>query len=347
MSAICKRLLRGVCLLAAALLLCPACARQPQRFQFTYLDVFDTVTSVTVYADTRSDAEALAGLLHGELLACHRLFDVYHEYEGMNNLCTVNRLAGGAPVKVDGRITELLRFAAEMGKAGGGVLNVCMGSVLSLWHEARELAIAEPGRASIPDEGVLRAAQAHISPDALCIDEAASAVWLTDPEARLDVGAVAKGWAVQRACSLAVEKGYGGFLVSAGGNVVTVGTKPDGSLWRVAVEDPTKDGASLTELALRDCAAVTSGSYQRYFTVDGVRYHHIIDPVTGYPAKRYQMVTVICPDSGAADALSTSLFLLPAAEGAALAERFGAQALWMWEDGHIETTAGFPEPAKN
>ena len=345
MSAICKRLVRGVCLLAAALLLCPACSRQAQRYQFTYADVFDTVTSVTVFADSRSDAEALAGLLHDELLTCHRLFDIYREYEGMNNLCTVNRLAGGAPVTVDGRITELLRFAADMGDASGGCLNVCMGSVLSLWHEAREAGNADPSRAALPDETLLRAAQAHISPDALLIDEAASTVCLTDPEASLDVGAVAKGWAVQRACTLAAEKGYGGFLVSAGGNVFTVGVKPDGALWRIALEDPTKDGAHLTELELRDCAAVTSGSYQRYFTVDGVKYHHIIDPVTAYPADNYLMVTVICPDSAVADALSTSLFLMSCEEGRALAAEFGAEALWLLEDGSILTTEGFPAAA--
>ena len=173
-------------------------------------------------------------------------------------------------------------------------------------------------------------------------DATASTVCLTDPEASLDVGAVAKGWAVQRACALAAEKGYGGFLVSAGGNVFTVGAKPDGSHWRIALEDPTKVGAHLTELELRDCAAVTSGSYQRYFTVDGVKYHHIIDPATAYPADTYLMVTVICPDSAVADALSTSLFLTSCEEGEALAERFGAEALWMWEDGSVRMTEGFP-----
>ena len=347
MSAICKRLLRGVCLLAAALLLCPACSRKAQSFHFTYLDVFDTVTTVTVFSESRNDAEALAALIHEELLNCHRLFDIYHEYEGMNNLCTVNRLAGGDPVTVDGRITELLRFSADMGKAGGGALNVCMGSVLSLWHEARERAAADPAGASLPDKAALRAALAHISPDALEIDERASAVRLTDPEAKLDVGAVAKGWAVQKACTLAAEKGYSGFLVSAGGNVLTVGAKPDGSLWRIALEDPKNNGAQLMKFDLRDCAAVTSGSYQRYFTVDGVKYHHIIDPDTAYPAETYLMVTVVCPDSGVADALSTSLFLMSVEDGQALAARYGAEALWMWEDGQIETTAGFPKPIRN
>ncbi len=343
MSATCKRLR---CLLITAVcfaLLC-GCGGQPAVYRYTYADVFDTVTGITVFAGSRAAADELAELLHEDLLLSHRLFDIYHEYEGMTNLCAVNRLAGRQAIVVDGRILDLLEFALEMGESSGGKLNICMGALLSLWHEARIRGNEDPENAALPDGDALRAAMEHMSPSSLRIDRAASTVAFSDPELKLDVGAVAKGWAVQHACAAAKDKGYGGFLISAGGNVCSVGLKGDGSLWRVALERPDESGDTLMVLELADCAAVTSGSYQRYFTVNGQRYCHIVDPDSGEPAREYDMVTVICPDSAVADALSTALFLLPRAEGAALAEAYGAEALW-YSDGSYETTPGFPLPA--
>lgn len=342
MSAICKKL-SGL-LAACLLLLSCGCGRRQESYRYTYLDVFDTVTAITVYAPSRAEADNLAALLHEELLTCHRLFDIYHEYEGLTNLCTVNRLAGEEAVTVDSRILDLLGFALDMGEASGGKLNVCMGSLLSLWHEARSQANAHPELAALPERETIREALGHMSPSALQLDKAASTVRFLDPALRLDVGAVAKGWAVQRACELAKGEGYGGFLISAGGNVCTVGLKADGSRWKVALEKPDGSGSTLMVVQLSDCAAVTSGSYQRYFEIDGQRYCHIVDPDSGEPAREYEMVTVICPDSAVADALSTALFLLPREEGEALAAAFGAEVLW-YSDGSYETTPGFPLPA--
>ncbi len=341
MSVIFKKL---SCLLAACLLLffC-GCERKQGSYRYTYLDVFDTVTGITVCASSQAEADELASLLHEELLICHRLFDIYHEYDGITSLCTVNRLAGENAVTVDGRILDLLDFALDMGEASGGRLNVCMGSLLSLWHAARTEANEHPERAALPERDAVREAMSHCSLSALQLDREEGTVRFLDPELRLDVGAVAKGWAVQHACEQAKAKGYKGFLISAGGNVCAVGVKADGSPWKVGVERPDGSGEYLMAVGLADGAAVTSGSYQRYFEVDGVRYCHIIDPDTGEPARRYEMVTVICPDSAVGDALSTALFLLPMKEGKALASAFGAEVLW-YSDGKYETTSAFPLP---
>ena len=342
MSAICKRLLAAA---LCVLLFCAGCSSRQgsYRFQYTYLDVFDTVTGITVFAATQAEADELAALLHDELMECHQLFDIYHEYEGLVNLCTVNRLAGEAPVKVDGRILALLDFALTMGEASEGKLNVCMGSLLSLWHDARVEGNEDPKSAALPDQEAIRSAMEHMSPDALQLDRSASAVRFLDPELKLDVGAVAKGWAVQYACEAAKERGYSGFLISAGGNVCSVGRKGDGSPWKIGLEDPQGSGKELMLLELADCAAVTSGAYQRYYMVDGKRYCHIVDPDSGYPAREYEMVTIICPDSAVADALSTALFLLPREEGLELAKAYGAEALWFADGGWV-TTPGFPQP---
>ena len=318
------------------------CAPRQRSFRYTYTDIFDTVTGITVFAASQDEADMLAGMLHEELLACHRLFDIYHEYDGLTNLCSVNRLAGEQPVTVDTRILDLLEFALNMGEVSGGKLNVCMGTLLSIWHEARSAGNEDPEQAALPEKEALLQAMQHISPASLQLDRSAGTIRFLDPELRLDVGAVAKGWAVQHACDEMKAKGYSGFLISAGGNVCTVGVKGDGSPWRVGLERPDGSGEYLMVVELSDQAAVTSGSYQRYFEVDGVRYCHIVDPDTGEPARVYEMVTVICPDSAVGDALSTALFLLSMEEGEALAAAFGGEALWYFDGGCV-TTPGFPQ----
>ena len=242
-------------------------------------------------------------------------------------------------MKVDRRIIDLLLFCREMYEATEGRTNVMMGSVLSLWHDARELGINDPERAELPDMGELEAAKGHTGFDALVIDKENSTVQITDPEASLDVGAVAKGYATQRAC----ESLPAGLLVSVGGNVCITGPRPtDGSDWIIGVQDPD-GGASdyILTLALSSGSMVSSGDYQRYYTVDGVTYCHIIDPDTLMPPALWRAVTVLCPDSGKADALSTALFCLSREEGEALLERFGAEALWIRPDGSTECTPGF------
>ncbi len=156
----------------------------------------------------------------------------------------------------------------------------------------------------------------------MVIDEAASTVQITDPETRLDVGAIAKGYAVEQVCRQAPA----GLLVSVGGNIRATGPKADGQPWVVGIQSPDRDGEEfLHTLELSQGSVVTSGDYQRYYTVDGVRYHHIIDPATLSPAAYWRSVTIVCADSGLADALSTALFTLPQAEGQALLDASGQQ----------------------
>ncbi len=338
-------------LLAAALslLLLGGCAagtgpgQEPRRFEASFLTLFDTVTTIVGYAETEEDFRRTAQQLHGELLEYHQMFDIYHEYAGINNLKTVNDRAGGEPVEVDSRLIDLLVFCRELDGLTGGRVDVTMGSVLALWHEARSSGVDDPEHAALPDSGALKEAAEHTGFELLEIDREASTLRLTDPLARLDVGAVAKGYAVERVCQNAPE----GLLVSVGGNVRATGPKPGGEPWVVGVQEP--DGGKedyLHTLYVSNSSVVSSGDYQRYYTVDGVRYHHIIDPDTRYPGTRWRAVTVLCADSGLADGLSTALFLLSQEEGEALARQCGAEALWVAADGTLSCTGGFQEAVR-
>jgi thiamine biosynthesis lipoprotein len=267
------------------------------------------------------------------------LFDIYENYEGINNIKTINDNAGQVPVKVDQKIIDLLVDCKKYFELTDSLVNVGMGSVLQLWHEARSDSYNDPANAYLPDDAALTQAAEHIDMSCVVIDEDASTVFITDPKMRLDVGAIAKGWATQQVSDNAPE----GLLLSVGGNVCATGPKDEsGTPWVIAIQDPDSDGY-LHTIYVSGGSVVTSGDYQRTYTVDGKSYHHIIDPDTLYPSEYWRAVTVVCADSGLADALSTALFLLPQEDGLALLERFGAKAVWIAADGTLLYSPGFEE----
>ena len=178
--------LRLLSLLLPCLLL-TACAApeevetRPKQYQATFLDVFDTVTTVMGYAESQEVFTETAEMAHDLLLEYHQLYDIYNDYEGIHNLKTVNDQAGIAPVTVDARILDLLLLCRDLYADSGGKVNAAMGSVLLLWHEAREASVNDPEHAYLPEEDAIQAALEHTSFDNVVLDEAASTVYLTDP----------------------------------------------------------------------------------------------------------------------------------------------------------------------
>lgn len=332
------------CLVLVLLLLtgCGFPAPKKQAFEITWLDVFDTVTTLKGYETDQQTFNAVAAAVHEQLQYCHRAFDIYNPAPGMNNLYTVNENAGVAPVAVDGIILDFLMECRQYCADTDGRVNAAMGSVLRLWHEAREAGLDDPANASLPDWDALQEAAKHCSFDTILLDTENNTVFITDPQQRLDVGAIAKGWAGQRV----LEKLPDGYLLNLGGNICAKGSKPDGSPWKIGVQDPDDLNTYRCLVAIDSLCAVTSGDYQRYYTVDGVRYPHIIDPDTLYPATSWRSVTILCPDSGLSDCLSTALFLLPLEEGQSLAARYGAEAMWIAQDGTVTMTDGFRQIAE-
>lgn len=328
-----KRILAILCI-CGMLFSLVGCASAKQRFQYTYLDAFDTVTVLHLYADTQETADAWAGQLHAEMLRLHSMFTIYENADQFANLKTVND-ASGQEISVTEEILSLLRLGKKAYTLTDGKVNMAMGSVLQLWHDARAASLEDPQNAYLPDAAALAAAAKHTDIDSVVLNETDSTVQLTDEEVALDVGAFAKGYAVQLLAEYAKELGVTSALISVGGNVVAIGDKA-GQPFLIGVEDPADPQTHLLVVEAKDCAVVTSGNYQRYFTVDGVRYHHLIDPATMQPANYWASVTVLGPGSGMADVLSTALFLLPQAEGAALLETMSAyEAVWVSSEGNI------------
>ena len=300
---------------------------EEKRYTATFLDVFDTRTEIVGYGTEEEEFLAQAEQLREKLWEYHRLYDIYETYDGINNIKTINEQAGIAPVVVDQKIIELLQFSKEMYGLTDGRVNAAMGSVLSIWHDYREFGSNIPFRATLPEMEVLQ--------------EAAN---LSDPPMSLDVGGIGKGYAVQKTAEYARELGMENLLISVGGNVIAVGGKKDGALWKIGVTDP--DGMDATDYAamvhIKDRCVVTSGNYQRYYVVDGKKYCHIIDPDTLMPADTFASVTIITKDSGVADALSTAVYIMPLEDGLDFINSMeDTEAMWIMEDGSIHYSAEF------
>lgn len=325
---------------------------RPRSYSVTWWDLFDTVTIVTGYADSEAEWNAQTEALHADLLRYHQLFDIYHAYDGMTNLYTLNHAAAAGPVKVDTDLMALLAFGKQADALTGGACNIAAGTVLSLWHDAREAVLAAQAAtgetaaglsALLPSAEELEQAAQHTDMDDLILDEEAGTVYFADPALQLDVGAIAKGWAVEQAARAAEARGLSSALINAGGSVRAIGGKPDGSPWTAGVENPD-GGALLAEVALADGQSlIVSGDYQRYFELDGVRYHHLIDLQTLQPARYCRSVAVLCRDAGLGDALSTGLFCLPPEQGEALLEQLSdTAALWTFAGGSVQASPGWP-----
>ena len=342
----------AVCLLTGCIAF-PSCEKRKsgsEKYSAYSMDYFDTVITITGYAESREAFDAVADSIFKELEEYHRLFTIYHRFEGLENLYTVNELIDGVhrTVTVDRRIIDMLLYAKEVYATTNGQVNVAMGSVLSIWHDYRTHGTNDPASAELPPMNELSEASEHTDINCLVIDEENSTVHITDPQMTLDVGAVAKGYAVEMVARSLEEKGITGYVLNVGGNVRTIGSKPDGASWVVGIENPMGSDTEpyLAYLSLSGQSLVTSGSYQRYYIVDGKRYHHIIDPDTLMPHDMYLSVSVVCQSSADGDALSTALFCMSPEDGLALVESLpGIEAHWFLSDGTKQTSSGFNQYA--
>ena len=325
------------------------------KYSTVFMDTFDTVISLIGYAENQETFNARADETHAMYLHLHKMFDTYNSYadEGIVSVYDVNLKAASEPVQVDPILFGLLTFCKSHYELVKGQTNVAMGSVLSIWHEYREAGLDDPDNAKLPPMEDLQAAAQHMDINNLILDAENQTVYFADPEMKLDVGAVAKGYATELVAQTLLASDMPSFIISAGGNVRMGNPPADGrAKWGVGIQDP--DGAVLglsdivETLYLTGCSVVTSGDYQRYYVVDGQRYHHLIDPDTLMPDTDFRSVSIITEDSGYADLLSTAAFLMPYEESRAFIDSLdGVEAIWLFPDGSKKMTFGAMNVAKS
>ncbi len=350
-----KKLAATLLLLALSLALILPGHAEMNRYSAVFMDTFDTVIQLIGFADSQETFDAWSSAVHNQYIHMHKLFDTYHSYEdeGIVSVYTLNQKAGIEPVRVDPILYGLLKFCQSRYELCQGQTNVAMGSVLSIWHEYRDAGLNDPLHAELPPMDKLEAAVPHADIANLILDDENMTVFFADPQMKLDVGAVAKGYATEIVGQMLLSSEMNSYIISAGGNV-RLGNPPlDGRKgWGVGIQDP--DGAVfglsdiVETLFLANGSVVTSGDYQRFYTVDGVNYHHLIDPDTLMPATHFRSVSIITEDSGYADMLSTAAYLMPYEQSRAFIESLdGVEAMWIFPDGSKTMTDGAARIAKS
>ncbi|MDQ0508989.1 Thiamine biosynthesis lipoprotein ApbE precursor [Aedoeadaptatus ivorii] len=352
-------------LLALAMLMtaCGGIKRTPERYEITFYDTFDTLVTAIVYADSKAEGDKYTELLHKRFQALHRIYDGFNRYENVSNLKALNDAAGKGKFSVEPELMDLLSLSIERYKEYGET-NIAFGAVTDIWKTYRDRYTTEKGHdhdreknAELPPMDALRQAAAHTNIDDIVLYPEENAVEIKDPDLSIDLGAVAKGYATEVACRELEEAGCKAALVSAGGNVKLIGSAPEPN--RTAFGIGLQDPDAITEkrptaqnmkdvVYANNTSVVTSGDYQRYYTVDGKNYHHLIDPDTLMPADHFRAVSVISEDSGLADFLSTTVFCMPYEEGRKLVDSLdGVEAYWILKDGSIEFTESLRDKLKS
>lgn len=323
-----------------------------EKLDKTYYEYFDTVTTLLTYSDDKESFDKSCDILEEELAKYHKLYNSYDDFEGVNNFKTINDKAGIEPVKVDPEIIELIEYAKEMYDVTDGNINIAMGSLLGLWHEYREMSIDDPSKAAIPSEEELEAKSEHKNIDAIEIDKENSTVYINDPNVQIDIGAIGKGYATEKMANKLKENGFSRGILSVGGDDVIIGANPNSSngTWKIAVQNPfleDKENPYSSIVSVKDTSVVTSGDYQRFFTVDGKNYHHIIDPATKYPSDKWKSVSVKADSIALADTLSTYLFIVDHETGLKKAKENGIEAYWIDPEGNEFKTDGWEAMENN
>ncbi len=297
------------------------------RFQMGTL-VRVTVVSATPPPDSAFD---------GAFAAIDDIVAIMSEWEADSDISRVNGSAGGEAQSVDPRLIEVLRTGIAVSEASAGAFDVTWAPLRHVWDF--------DGPTPPPDHAI-RATLPLLDYRGIEIDAAAGTVRLVQEGAECGLGGIAKGTAIQAAADALRDAGYDSFVIDAGGDVYAAGQSAAGP-WRVAIADPRRPGVSIDEVTLRDTVLVTSGDYERYFEHEGVRYHHIIDARTGYPARGLISVSVIAEDPTVADALATAAFILGAQDGLKLLEDWpGVEGLLVAEDLSATGTTHWPSRAR-
>lgn len=316
-------------LLMGILLLCAGCAKQPEPVQ-RQVFAMDTFMTLTAYGDGAEQALADAERYLADLENAISVTRPDSDLSALNQ-------AQGSPVQVSEQTFDLLSAALSLCRDTGGALDITAYPAVRAWGFTT-------GSHRVPEAAELAELAAHIDYTAVQLEPDSCTVTLPDGMA-MDLGAVAKGWAGEQLAQLLRQAGVESALLSLGGNIQTVGAKPDGSPWRVGIQDPDSDqGACLASVAVEDLAVVTSGGYERYFQQDGVTYWHILDPDTAAPARSGVVsATIVGPHGIHCDALSTALFVLGAEDAAQLWQthpELEFDYALVLEDGSIHITQG-------
>jgi thiamine biosynthesis lipoprotein len=260
-----------------------------------------------------------------------RLENMMSNFIPESELSRINQNAGKAPVPVSRELFNLIRKAKDYSKLTDGAFDLSFASVGKLWNFRAGV---------VPSTEVVRERLHLVDYKKIRLDESTSSIFLTHSGMEIGPGGIGKGYVMDRTMAVLKNHGIHNAMVMAGGDTLIRGKKGD-EAWKVGLRDPNKKNGILAILPLKDEAISTSGDYERFFMKDGVRYHHILDTKTGFPARLCRSVTILAPDATTSDALSTSVFVLGPEKGLALIEGLDkVEAIIIDRQGQIHLSSG-------
>lgn len=310
-------------LTASALLLtgCSGAKSSTQTDQdLTYTDMlFDTVIKIQILDP--ADESILDGLKK----LCEKYDTMFSATNTDSELYKLNH-ANGQPFTVSSETANLIQEGIHYSELSGGAFDLTIEPVSALWDFKAD-------KPTVPSSDAIAQVVSHV--DYTKVDIQDNTVTLEDPEAGIDLGAIAKGYIADQVKTYLKKQGIKHAIINLGGNVDVIGTKPDGSKYNIGIQKPfDESGEAITSVQLKDQTVVTSGIYERYFKKNGKLYHHILDPRTGYPCENnLYSVSIITDSSTKADALSTTCFLLGYEKGMELIQSMdGVEAIFITDD---------------
>lgn len=301
--------------------------------------LMDTYVTINVVSPSETKAEEAIDEAFKEIKRLEGLINFWSKY---SELSEINKKAGVSPVKVSSQTLDLIEKALFVSKKTDGGFDPTVGPLIRLWDFRKAI---------IPDDKTIKETMKLVDYRAVVVDKKNSTVFLKKNGMTLDSGGIAKGYAADLAVSVLKKKGIKAGLVSVAGDIKAFGTKPDGKPWVIGIRNPrptdsSADNDILATIELQDMAISTSGDYERYFIKDGKRYHHIINPKTGYPAMDCQSVTVIAKEGVFTDGFSTGIFVLGPKKGLKLLKKLGFEGIIIDSSGKVHVTEGLKNRIK-
>jgi len=326
-----KRRVFLILLLAA--LLCGACSRDGGLYKSTR-EIMGTYVTITAVREGIPEVLVRAGVADGfkEIERVDRLMSTY---KPESELSEINRQAGVRPVKADPEVVATIKDSLDVARMTDGAFDPTVGPLVRLWGIGGD-------KARVPSPDEIKKALILVDYRQVVVDEKAGTVFIKKKGMAIDLGGIAKGYASDLAVKAMEAKGVRGGIVAVAGDLKLFGAREGASLWRIGIQHPREEGALIAKLDATDIATSTSGDYERFFIKDGVRYHHITDPRTGYPAKGLISVTVLAKQSYLADSLATGLFVMGPDKAYAFAQAHTElEVLLVTSEGRILATGRF------
>lgn len=263
------------------------------------------------------DAAAAVAAAFAEVERVHNTMSRFREGSDAWN---INTSEAGQMVAVSECTFRLIEESIRISEMTDGAFDITILPLMAMWRTARR-------QDELPADEEIAAVRTLVNWRYIMLDTVNFAVGLEKAGMGIDLGGIAKGYAVSMAVAALEKYGIKSAMINAGGDIYLLGKPPQREWWRIGIEDPRKKGEIFASLDLRDEAVVTSGDYRWYFIIDDQRFHHIIDPRSGFPVEKMQSVTIVAPDATFADGLSTAIFVLGHKEGIKLADELGVEAI--------------------